>query len=113
MIQKKHVGVIILFICCLFCFSIEAAQQKIVVIVDDSSIKDTPNIRGKTLVKVALNTVFNAEGIQGEWYKVTMQNEGVEISGSGKQRKKLLRRLRQGLNRIKRVLGKEKRWKRL
>jgi len=81
MIQKKHVGVIILFICCLFCFSIEAAQQKIIVIVDDSSIKDTPNIRGKTLVKVALNTVFNAEGIQGEWYKVTMQNEGVEISG--------------------------------
>lgn len=81
MIQKKHVGVIILFICCLFCFSIEAAQQKIIVIVDDSSIKDTPDIRGKTLVKVALNTVFNAEGIQGEWYKVTMQNEGVEISG--------------------------------
>jgi len=81
MIQKKHIGVIILSMCCLFCASIEAAQQKVIVIVDDSSIKDTPDIRGKTLIKVTLNTVLNTEEIQGEWFKVTMQNEGVEISG--------------------------------
>jgi len=81
MIQKKYIGVIILSMCCLLCVPIEAAQQKVIVIVDDSSIKDTPDIRGKTLVKVALNTVLNTEEIQGEWFKVTMQNEGVEISG--------------------------------
>ncbi|MFB0565357.1 MAG: PEGA domain-containing protein [Candidatus Aminicenantaceae bacterium] len=66
----------------LFLFLVLAsAALKIKVIVDNASVKLTPEIGGKTIAKIPLDTVLEAEEKQGEWYKVSMEREGVQISG--------------------------------
>ncbi|NIO47961.1 MAG: PEGA domain-containing protein [Candidatus Aminicenantes bacterium] len=53
--------------------SLEAAPVKIKVILDNASIKATRAIGGKTLTRVPLNTILDAESKIGDWYKVTWQ----------------------------------------
>ena len=60
---------------------LQPAPIKIKVIVDGVSVKVTPEIGGKNLARVPLDTILVSEGKQGEWYKVTMEKEGVQISG--------------------------------
>ncbi len=57
------------------------SPQKIKVVVDNASIKATPEIGGKTIARIPLDTILDTEEKQGEWYKVSMDNEGVQISG--------------------------------
>ena len=58
-----------------------AAAVKVKVIVDNASIKATPEIGSQTLANVALSTVLDVELKQGEWYKVTTTKEGTPITG--------------------------------
>jgi len=64
-----------------FFAAFQAAPQKIKVVVDNASIKATPEIGGKTIARIPLDTILDAEEKQGEWYKISMDNEGVRISG--------------------------------
>jgi DNA-binding beta-propeller fold protein YncE len=58
-----------------------AQAVKVKVIVDNASIKATPEIGGQTLANVPLGSVLEAESKQGEWYKVTTAKEGATVSG--------------------------------
>lgn len=58
-----------------------AASLKVKVIVDNASIKATPEIGSQTLANVALSTVLDAELKQGEWYKITTVKGGRPITG--------------------------------
>lgn len=53
--------------------SLEAAPVKIKVILDNASVKATRAIGGKTLTRIPLNTILDAESKIGDWYKVTWQ----------------------------------------
>ena len=53
--------------------SLEAAPVKIKVKLDNASIKATRAIAGRTLARVPLDTILDAESKQGDWYKVTYQ----------------------------------------
>jgi DNA-binding beta-propeller fold protein YncE len=57
------------------------AALKVKVIVDNASIKATPEIGSQTLANVALGTILDAELKQGEWYKVTTTKGGAPVSG--------------------------------
>lgn len=70
----------ILFLC-VFLVTLHAASIKVKVIVDGATMKGTPDIGGQTLARVSLNTILDAEEKEGSWYKVYMENEGVQISG--------------------------------
>ncbi len=61
------------FLLFLLFVALEAAQLKVKVILDNASIKATRSIGGRTLVRVPLNTILDAESKQGSWYKVTYQ----------------------------------------
>jgi streptogramin lyase len=61
------------FLLFLLLAALEAAQLKVKVILDNASIKATRSIGGRTLVRVPLNTVLDAESKEGSWYKVTYQ----------------------------------------
>ncbi|MBA7695792.1 hypothetical protein ES703_104428 [subsurface metagenome] len=66
----KLLGIFLLF----FLFvTLEAAPVKIKVILDNASVKATRAIGGKTLTRVPLNTILDAESKIGDWYKVTWQ----------------------------------------
>jgi DNA-binding beta-propeller fold protein YncE len=54
---------------------------KVKVIVDNASIKATPEIGSQTLANVALSTVLDVELKQGEWYKVAATRGGTPITG--------------------------------
>ena len=54
---------------------------KVRVTVDNANIKATPEIGGQNLAKVPLDSILQAEAKQGEWYKVPLTKEGVQISG--------------------------------
>ncbi|MGD8536547.1 MAG: hypothetical protein PVF66_11920, partial [Candidatus Aminicenantes bacterium] len=69
-ISKILTSVFLLF---LLLVALEAAQLKVKVILDNASIKATRSIGGRTLVRVPLNTILDAESKQGSWYKVTYQ----------------------------------------
>ncbi|MFZ2053983.1 MAG: hypothetical protein WAU81_07265, partial [Candidatus Aminicenantales bacterium] len=58
-----------------------AAAVNVKVIVDNASIKATPEIGGKTLANLPLGTILEAESKQGEWYKVTTTKDGATVSG--------------------------------
>jgi CRISPR/Cas system-associated exonuclease Cas4 (RecB family) len=62
-------------------FSQEVASVKVKVIVDSATVKVTPEIDGETLARIPLNTVLDSQEKQGEWYKVTFEKEGLQISG--------------------------------
>jgi sugar lactone lactonase YvrE len=51
------------------------------VIVDSATVKVTPEIDGETLARIPLNTLLEAVEKEGEWYKVSFENEGLEITG--------------------------------
>jgi DNA-binding beta-propeller fold protein YncE len=53
--------------------TLDAAPVKIKVILDNASVKATRAIGGKTLTRIPLNTILDAESKIGDWYKVTWQ----------------------------------------
>ena len=65
----------------IFLITLFGASIKVKVVVDGASMKGTPDIGGQTLARVALNTILDADEKEGSWYKVYMENEGVQISG--------------------------------
>ena len=58
-----------------------AAAVKIKVIVDNASIKATPEIGSQTLANAPLGTVLDVEMKQGEWYKVATSKAGTPVTG--------------------------------
>ncbi len=64
-----------------FLFSQATGQVKLRVIVDKANVKATPEIAGRNLASLPLQTILDAESKQGEWYKVSILREGVQISG--------------------------------
>ncbi len=70
-----------IFCLCVFFITLHGAPIKVKIIVDGASMKGTPDIGGQTLARVALNTILDAEEKEGSWYKVYMDNEGVQVSG--------------------------------
>jgi DNA-binding beta-propeller fold protein YncE len=66
----KLLSIFLLFFLLVF---LEAAPVRIKVILDNASVKATRAIGGKTLTRVPLNTILNAESKTGDWYKVTWQ----------------------------------------
>jgi sugar lactone lactonase YvrE len=54
---------------------------KIKVTVDNASLKATPELLAKTVARLPLNTVLESEGKQGQWYKVTLDREGIKMPG--------------------------------
>ncbi|MBN1270976.1 MAG: PEGA domain-containing protein [Candidatus Aminicenantes bacterium] len=44
-------------------------------------MKETPEISGKTLARIPLNTFLDATEKMGEWYKVAYRQEGVQVNG--------------------------------
>jgi DNA-binding beta-propeller fold protein YncE len=60
---------------------IEPATVKVRTTVDNANIKATPEIGGKNLATVPLHSVLDADAKQGEWYKVYLTKEGVQIAG--------------------------------
>ena len=84
MITKKidtKVKLFCILCLCVFLSAAFGAAIKVKIIVDGASMKGTPDIAGQTLARVALNTVLEAEEKEGSWYKVYMENEGVQVSG--------------------------------
>ncbi|MDH4272516.1 MAG: hypothetical protein OEW18_11150, partial [Candidatus Aminicenantes bacterium] len=79
--REKYQTVLLFLLLILFLGLAAAAAVKVKVIVDNASIKATPEIGGQTLANVPLGTVLEAESKQGEWYKVTTAKDGTEISG--------------------------------
>jgi len=57
------------------------AAVKIKVIVDNASIKATPEIGSQTLANAPLGTVLDVEMKQGEWYKVATSKGGTALTG--------------------------------
>ncbi len=78
-VRYKAVPLFLLLI--LFRGPVSAEAVKVKVIVDNASIKATPEIGGQTLANVPLGTVLDAELKQGEWYKVTTSKDGKAVSG--------------------------------
>jgi len=54
---------------------------KVRVTVDNASIKATPGIGAQNLTTVPLDSVLDAESKQGEWYKVLVMKDGIQITG--------------------------------
>jgi hypothetical protein len=73
--KKVRTGLVLLSVFLLFFLHVvlEAASVRIRVILDNASIKATRSIGGRTLVRVPLNTILDAESKQGDWYKVSYQ----------------------------------------
>ncbi len=68
-------------VCFLFAFSQNENHVKVKVIVDSATVKVTPEIDGETLARIPLNTTLEAVEKQGEWYKVSFDKEGLQITG--------------------------------
>jgi DNA-binding beta-propeller fold protein YncE len=73
--------VVCLFILSFFMFPQEDTPVKVKVVVDSATVKVTPEIDGETLARIPLNTILDSQEKQGEWYKVTFEKEGFQISG--------------------------------
>jgi sugar lactone lactonase YvrE len=81
MSRVRNGEILFIFLLILFLGFAPAAAVKVKVIVDNASIKATPEIGGQTLANVPLGTVLEAESKQGEWYKVTTEKDGTTVSG--------------------------------
>jgi len=57
------------------------ASVKLEVIVNNANIKLTPEIGGDNIAQVNIGTNLIGEEKQGEWYKITFNKEGKEITG--------------------------------
>ncbi len=73
--KKVRTGMKLLSVFLLFFLLVNlgAAAIRVKVILDNASIKATRSIGGKTLVRVPLNTILDAESKQGDWYRVSYQ----------------------------------------
>ncbi len=73
--KKARTGIKLLSVFLLFFLfvALEAAAVRVKVILDNASIKATRSIGGKTLVRVPLNTILDAQSKQGDWYRVSYQ----------------------------------------
>ncbi len=73
--KKVRTGMKLLSVFLLFFLLVNlgAAAIRVKVILDNASIKATRSIGGKTLVRVPLNTILDAESKQGDWYRVIYQ----------------------------------------
>ena len=58
-----------------------SAPVKLKTIVDQAGLKSTPEIGAKSLVKLPLGTVLEAEDQKGEWYKVAVAIDGNQYAG--------------------------------
>ena len=54
---------------------------KVRVTVDNAIVKATPAIGGLNVATLPLDSVLIAEGKQGDWYKVLLTREGIQVSG--------------------------------
>ncbi|NIM58676.1 MAG: PEGA domain-containing protein [Candidatus Aminicenantes bacterium] len=70
---SRGMRILSIFVLFFLLVTLEAAPVKIKVILDNASVKATRAIGGKTLTRIPLNTVLNAETKIGDWYKVTWQ----------------------------------------
>ena len=67
---------------CLFVVLMSGASLiKVKVITEDANLKESPEIGAKTLAKLPLNTILQADEKQGEWYKVSLEWEGRRVAG--------------------------------
>ena len=83
-VNKRVKAETILALCFLLLLTwqnVGAAVIKLRVTVDNAAIKATPEISGQTVANAPLDTMLDAESKQGEWYKISMMREGVQISG--------------------------------
>jgi DNA-binding beta-propeller fold protein YncE len=71
----------ILFLLALLTPGTAAAGARVRVIVDNASIKATPEIGSPTLANVALGTILDVEMKKGEWYKITITKAGQPLAG--------------------------------
>ncbi len=55
--------------------------ERLKVIIDNSSIKENPEIGGKTLLGIPLGTVLRALAKEGEWYRVAFEQDGKKVTG--------------------------------
>jgi hypothetical protein len=69
----KGIGLLSIFLLFFLLVTLEAAPVKIKVILDNASVKATRAIGGKTLTRIPLNTILDAQSKQGDWYRVTWQ----------------------------------------
>jgi DNA-binding beta-propeller fold protein YncE len=83
MSRKLRLGWIIMLmgVACLLAFSQEENPVRVKVIVDSATVKVKPEIGGETLARIPLNTTLEAMEKQGEWYKVTFNKDGLQITG--------------------------------
>jgi DNA-binding beta-propeller fold protein YncE len=65
----------------LFTVGADADQIKLKVIVDNATVKSTPSLSGNTIARIPLNTIIDAQEKSGEWYQVTIESEGMMLSG--------------------------------
>lgn len=79
-LQNKCRALVVVFLAFLF-LGQETGPTKLKVIVDDARVNETPEIRGKTLARLSLNAIVDAESKDGEWYKVSLEREGIKITG--------------------------------
>ncbi len=59
----------------------ERPAIRVRVTVDSATVKATPAIGGQNLATVPLDSVLDAEGKQGSWYKVFITRDGVQVPG--------------------------------
>ena len=78
--QKKCGAIVLVFLAFLF-LGQGTGPTKLKVIVDDARVCETPEIRGRTLARLSNNAIVDAESKDGEWYKVSLELEGVRITG--------------------------------
>ncbi|MGD2245966.1 MAG: PEGA domain-containing protein [Candidatus Aminicenantes bacterium] len=71
-LKNPRAGKIItsVFLLFILLFNLDAAPIKVKVILDNASIKASRSIGGRTLIRVPLNTILDAEEKQGNWYRV-------------------------------------------
>jgi len=70
---SRGIKLLSIFLLFFLLVTLEAAPVRIKVILDNASVKATRAIGGKTLTRVPLNTILDAESKIGDWYKVTYQ----------------------------------------
>ncbi|MGD1010340.1 MAG: PEGA domain-containing protein [Candidatus Aminicenantales bacterium] len=58
-----------------------AAGTKLKVTIDNSAIRVAPSMGSQKLANVALGKILDSEGREGEFYKVTLEQNGVKITG--------------------------------
>jgi len=63
------------------CLAASAAPVKVRTVVDNASVKASPEIGAKSLAKLPLNTTLEVRDKQGEWYKVSFEKDGATIEG--------------------------------